>query len=246
MTLTIGAFSANNLTAQPLGYDQAEVYKGRTARTWTITGLFSSAEWLSLNSVYQTWRNARIEDADSVESGVVGTTVLFSGTGFGESWTNVACWFLEAPSANEQLGTYVSGSVTIVDANEKLAVLLKEKEDENEDLPDLGTITFGTAVVTLTSPPESLGDLPVLEPMAAGGDYVSGPLAPRDVLNVRGYTTPSGWDALVPWAKAALSVTPSTGDYWPTSAPTSTAEHRIVDGVKIVRYNVEMNVAVVK
>jgi hypothetical protein len=101
-------------------------------------------------------------------------------------------------------------------------------------------------VITLTRPPETLEDLPVLETMASGGDYVSGPLAPRSAMAVEGHTTAVGWAALVPWAKATLQTTPVIGAYWPTSAPTATAENKIVDGVKIVRYNVQINVAVVK
>jgi hypothetical protein len=245
MTVSIGAFSTGRLTAQPYGHDGEEVYKGRTARSWRVSGLLTAAEWTQLNSVYRTWRNARIADEDSAESGVVGTTVSFGGTGFGESWTNIPCWFISAPSS-EQLGAYVNATCEIVDAAEKLEILLKAKEDsEKDDIPDLGTITLGSTVITLTSPPETLENLPRIEPMAGGSDYILGPLAPRNALNIQGYTDAAGWTALVPWAKAQVSSGRNAGDYWVTSAPVATAEHKIVDGVKIVRYNVNIGISVI-
>jgi hypothetical protein len=247
MALSIGSFSATYLDAQPFGHDVSTVYKGYTARAWLISGLFTATEWNTLNSVYQAWRDLRIQDPDSVETQTVGTTVLFSGQGFGTSWSNIAVWFIEAPEAQQQVGDFVQGSVRVVDAAQKLQILLKEKEDaETEDLPNLGTITLGTTVITLTRPPETLENLPQLESMAAGGDYALGPLAPRSALNIEGHTTAAGWAALVPWAKAALSVSPVVGAYWPTSAPTAAAENKIVDGVKIVRYNVQISVAIVQ
>lgn len=245
MTVSIGAFSNNLLTAQPYGHDGEQVYKGRTARSWRISGLLTPAQWTQLNSVYRTWRSARINDEDSAESAVVGTTVSFTGTGFGESWTNIACWFISAPSS-EQLGAYVNATCEIVDAAEKLQVILKEKEEsEEDDLPDLGTITLGTTVITLTSPPETLENLPRIEPMASGQDYILGPLAPRDALNIQGHTTAAGWAALVPWAKAQVSQPRAAGQYWVNNPPTATAEHKIVDGVKIVRYNVSIGISVI-
>jgi hypothetical protein len=245
MTLSIGAFSAEYLTAQPYGHDVSTVYKGRTARAWLISGLFTAAQWNSLNTVYQNWRNLRINDPDSVESASIGTTVSFSGDGFGTSWSNIACWFLDAPEARDHAGDFVQGSVRIVDANEKLQVLLKE-EEESEDRPDLGTITLGTTVITLYKPPETLDNLPTLETMAAGGDYATGPLVPRLALEVDGYTTAAGWAALVPWARSALASTPTIGAYWPASPPTATAENKVEGGVKIVRYNVQIRVLVVQ
>ena len=245
MTVSIGAFSTNRLTAQPYGHDGDSVYKGRTARSWRISGLLSDTEWTQLNSVYRAWRDLRIEDEDSAKSGVVGTTVLFGGDGFGETWANIPCWFIAAPSS-EQLGGYVNATVELVDAAEKLEVILKEKEDsEEDDLPDLGTITLGTTVITLTSPPETLENLPRIEPMASGNDYILGPLAPRNALNVEGYTDAAGWAALVPWAKAQVSASRNPGEYWVTGGPTATAEHKIVDGVKIVRYNVNIGLSVI-
>ena len=43
MTLTIGAFSTNALTAQPFGYE-GDARQGLTARKWTISGLVTKAQ----------------------------------------------------------------------------------------------------------------------------------------------------------------------------------------------------------
>lgn len=127
MTITIGTFSCNTLTAQPYGYD-GEAQRGLTARAFRISGLLTRSEWSSLLSVYDGWRNTRINDEDSLKSQSVGTTVSLSSTAAnGVSFSNVACWFAEAPSG-EQLGAYVSASAVLVDAAQALAALLRERE----------------------------------------------------------------------------------------------------------------------
>lgn len=246
MALTIGAFSTNALLAQPFGYE-GEARQGLTARKWLVRGLLTSAQWVSLCSVYDTWRDTRITDADTADSGVVGTTVLFTGTGFGQTWTNVPCWFASPPSA-EQTGAYVDASVELVDAAQALQVLLREKEkaEQSRDLPNLGTFTLGGCTITLTSPPESYTDLPALALTANGSHYLSGPFTATRIRNIEGYTTASGWAALQTWCEASWAATPSVGDYYPTSAPTATAENIIEGGVKVVRYTVNITVAVVR
>lgn len=247
MTLTLGAFSTNYLTAQPFGHEERNTQEGMTARAWEISGLLSSEEWASLNSVYSTWRDARILDEDTRLSLITGTTVSFSGTGFGQSWSGIACWFVSAPSG-QQTGGYVNATCRIVDAAQQLEVIKKEiGSSTTEDLPDLGTLNLGGAIITLTKPPETLDDIPGLGTTAFGSDYILGPRVPRNALDVQGYTDASGWASLYSWAGTQLSQTSvSSGSYWPLSAPEATAEHKIVDGVKIVRYNVAIRVGVVR
>lgn len=244
MTITIGAFSSPGLlTAQPLDYDESKTYAGKAARSWTISGLLTEAEWVSLNDVYQAWRDVRILDADSVESGVVGTTINFSGTGFGQTWTNVPCWFLEAPSAR-QMGNWVDAKVRLVDAAEKLEVLLREKEEEeDEDLPDLGTIDIGGAIIKYTRPPETLAAMPTVEATSTGVDYIAGPLGAREVLDIEGTTNAAGWPLIQTWVKNTVASVPPSGSWFPITAPTATAKNKIVDGVKIVEYSVSLSLA---
>jgi hypothetical protein len=127
MTITIGSFSCNTLTAQPYGYE-GEARLGLTSRAFRVSGLLTASQWSALRNVYDTWRNTRITDDDSLKTESIGTTVSLSSTSAnGISFSNVACWFADAP-AGEQLGAYVSASATLVDATQALAVLLRERE----------------------------------------------------------------------------------------------------------------------
>jgi len=154
MTITIGTFTCSYLTTQPFGYE-GEARSGLTARTFQISGLLTPTQWQSLLSVYNTWRDTRLTDQDTALSGVVGTTTALTVSANGVSVSALPCWFAEPPSG-EQTGAYISASVTLVDAAQALAVLLREQEKSRQNsestIPSLGTVTLGSAVVTLTRP----------------------------------------------------------------------------------------------
>lgn len=248
MAITIGSFSFDTLTAQPFGYDETDTRAGLTARKWAITGLVKPSEWLALLGVYDTWRNARIQDPDSLASGSVGTTISFSGTGAGGIvWTGVACWFSSAPTA-EQSGAYLSISLELVDANEALTVLLRaqEKSEEDEDLPDFGTITIGSTIVKLTKPADSYGDGPSLELTASGEHYITGPLVVYKIKDVEGTTDLTGWDNIRSWYESQIITTPSQGNYFPISLPTATAQRRVINGIKETVYTVSIQLGLVR
>ena len=128
MTLTIGAFSTNALTAQPFGYE-GDARQGLTARKWSVSGLVTKAQWAALITVYETWRDLRITDSDTLLSGTVGSTVSFTGTGFGQSWSAISCWFTSPPSATPA-GVYLDASCELVDATQALQALLREAEKQ--------------------------------------------------------------------------------------------------------------------
>lgn len=131
MTVTIGSFSTNRLTAQPFGYE-GEARAGLTARTFRVSGLLTPAEWQTLVSEYNSWRSSRINDQDTLLSNSVGTTVsLTISSTNGLSVTGLACWFGDAPSS-EQVGAYVSASFVLVDAAHALAVLLAERTKQKQ------------------------------------------------------------------------------------------------------------------
>jgi hypothetical protein len=157
MTITLGSFTNARLTVQPFGYE-GEARDGLTARTFTIGGLLSSTQWQALVAEYNTWRNLRIADPDTLSSGTVGTTInLTISSTNGLSITNLPCWFVDPPSG-DQIGPFINATATLVDAAQALAVELRTQEksrQRSELLPDLGTLTFGSAVVTLTKPAET-------------------------------------------------------------------------------------------
>ena len=248
MTIQIGAFEFNRLTAQPFGYDESEVTLGRTARKWLITGLATPAEWLDLLTEYDTWRTARIENESPQSSGTVGTTIAFSGDGpGGQTWTNVACWFLAAPTG-EQSGSFISISCELIDATQSLEVILKDIETtaEEEDAPDLGTYSVGGATLTLTKPPDGFTDGPQLDLTASGVHYISGPKTATAVKRIEGTTDSGGWGSILVWYAGIVGSTPGIGNYYPIEPPSATADVRIVDGIKTTVYTVSLTLAQVK
>lgn len=243
MTITIGSFSTNSLLAQPFGYE-GEARTGLTARTFRINGLLTPTEWQALVSEYNTWRGTRITDADTLSSGTVGTTVGLTTTSTnGLSVSSLACWFSEAPSG-EQAGAYINATVTLVDAAQALAVLLREQEKSRQNseatTPSLGTVTLGSAVVTLTKPMETRQDGPSVALTATGVSYVTGPLAAHKVRQIEGYISSGTYSDLLSWYDTTIAAVPASTSWFPISAPTATAEVIISGGAKSTRYNVSI------
>jgi hypothetical protein len=244
MTITIGAFTCSYLTAQPFGYE-GEARSGLTARTFQISGLLTPTQWQSLVSVYNTWRDSRLTDQDTALSGVVGTTIALTASANGVSVSALPCWFAEPPSG-EQTGAYISASVTLVDAAQALAVLLREQEKSRQSseatLPSLGTVTLGSAVVTLTKPMDTRQDGPNVALTATGTSYVTGPLTSHKVRQIEGYITTGTFDNLLSWYDTTIAAVPAASSYFPVTAPTATAEVIISGGVKSTRYTVQLTV----
>jgi hypothetical protein len=242
MTVTIGSTTFGNLTAQPFGYEGTDVKEGMSARQWQISGLLKPSEWLNLVNTYNTWRSTRIQDTPTDVSLVVGTTIAFSGTGpGGSSWTNIACWFSEAPAA-EDAGAFLRVTVTLVDANQALEVKLKEKEatDTAEDLPDLGTITIGGTTLVLTKPMDSYGPGPTMELTASGTHLISGALVVYKIRDVEGTTDLTGWNNIRTWYEAQIVAKPLATSWFPVSIPSATAERKTINGVVSDVYTVSI------
>lgn len=245
MSISIGAFTTTKLLAQPYGYQETTTSDGLTARAWTVSGLLTPAEWQSLVSVYNNWRDARIQDPDSVAANSIGTTVSVTASANGISASGLACWFTSAPSG-EQAGRYIQASVSLVDAAQALQVELRrrEKGKSAEDRPALGTFTLGGCTLTLLRPPVTYQDVPQLALTAAGTSYVTGPLTATKVYALEGETNAAGWAALQTWFETTVSTTPAAGAYFPVQAPTATATNDVVNGLKIITYIVTISVGV--
>jgi len=247
MTITIGSFTCSFLTAQPFGYE-GEARTGLTARTFQISGLLTPAQWQSLLSEYNSWRNTRITDADTLLSGVVGTTVALTANANGVSVSALACWFADPPSG-EQTGAYISASVTLVDAAQALAVLLREQEKSRQrteaSIPNLGTVTLtrasGTSpIITLIKPMLTRQDGPSVALTATGVSYVTGPLVAHKVRDIEGYLSTGTFDNVLSWFDEIIAAVPASTSWFPISAPTATAEVIIDGGVKATRYTVTL------
>ena len=243
MTLTIGSFSTNALTAQPFGYE-GDARQGLTARKWSVKGLVTKAQWTALLSVYDTWRDLRITDADTLSSGTIGNTVSFTGTGFGQSWSAVSCWFVAPPSA-APAGAYLDASFDLVDATQALQVLLREQEKQRQAsealIPSFSTITLGTVTVTPLQPPDGYADTPQPELSAGGRHYFTGPLGATATRLVRAHVNATDYASLRSWFQTQTATTPASGVWYPVAFPVPTAEVIITGGAKSTRYTVEIS-----
>ena len=243
MTITIGTFTNSRLLVQPFGYE-GEARDGLTARTFRVGGLLSATQWQALVTEYNTWRNLRITDPDTLSSGTVGTTVnLTISSTNGLTVTNLPCWFVDPPSG-EQLGAYVNASATLVDAAQALAVVLRGEEknrQRNENLPALGTITLGSAVVTLTKPVLTRRNGPDASLTATGVSYITGPLAAHKLRDIEGHITTGTFDDVLSWYDTTISTRPAPGALFPVTAPTATAEVIVDAGVKKTRFTVQLS-----
>jgi len=241
--ITINGLTFTPLTAQPFGYE-GEARTGLTARTFRCAGLLTPSQWATLVGIYDTWRGNRITDADTLSSGTIGSTVaLTTGSINGLTVTALACWFTEAPTG-EQAGTYVSASCTLVDAAQALAVLLRQEEKARQGsearLPNLGTVTLGSAVITLTKPMETRRDGPTVAMSPGGTSIISGALVAHRVRQIEGYISSGTFADLLAWYDTTISSSPAAATWFPISEPTATAEIIITGGAKATRHSVSL------
>lgn len=243
MTFAIGGFtySGQNYVAQPFGYEETATRQGLTARKVRISVLLSAADWLDLTQEYDNWRDLRIEDPDSKTSLDVGTTIGVSLSANGLSWSNVPCWFIQAP-AGEQVGAYVQATVELVDADQALQVAIKE-DLLSRSRYYFGTYTLGGVTLNLLKPPETYQDTPQVSLTASGTSYITGALIATRVLQLEGDTDSQGWIDIRDWYESTVVLYPSVGDWFPITAPSATAEPDIVAGVRVDRYTVSVSLA---
>lgn len=242
MTITLGTFTCSTLTAQPFAYE-GTARTGLTARTFRISGLLTAAQWQDLLSNYNTWRDSRLTDADTLSSATVGTTIALTVAANGVSVSALACWFAEPPSG-EQVGPYINASVLLVDAAQALAVLLREKEKARQateaERPSLGTLTLGSATITLTKPLDTRQDGPSVSLTAGGTSYVTGALAAHKVRQIEGYISSGTYADLLSWYDTTIASVPASAAWFPIAAPQATAEVIISGGAKSTRYSVTL------
>jgi catabolite regulation protein CreA len=254
-TVTIGSNTYSYLDTQPTGYDEKDTEKGLTIRKWKVSGFLTQSEWTGLLTAYNSWRDARFNDPDSVATNSVGTTISFSTTE-PPAVSGVACWFTKAPQGTRE-GTLWNASAELVDAAQALAVALKQKDKDKEeevkdqDRVDLGTYTIQISgrpdvVLTLTAVPDAFQDAPQLNLTAQGTHYLSGPTGITNVKDLAGYTDATGWSNLQYWYAEIIKQPPARNSWFPITPPKASAENIITAGLKVVRYNITLTLAKVR
>jgi hypothetical protein len=243
MSITLGSIEITRLAGQPFGYESSRVYRGLTARRWDVSALLLPDEWDDLTGAYETWAALKASEGDPAETEVVGATLTFSCTGFGQSWTNIPVWFLTAPSA-AQRGIYVLAQFSVVDAAQQLALLLAEADESesgSDDEIEYGTATVAGVTLRLLQNPDEYDNGPTASPTATGTDLIEGPLFAWRVRNLRGWTNSQvNWETIRDWYPGAAAVRPSSGQWFPVEAPTMTRDRKRVDGTMTDRWIVSV------
>lgn len=242
MSVTIGGVTLKSLQAQPFGFEDTNTKGGLTARQWDIQGLVTGAEWAALLGVYDTWRNAKILEDPAEKTKVIGTTVAFSGSGYGgQTWSSIPCWFSKPPSGT-QVASMVSMQCVLVDAEQAIQVIIKaEADDEVDDSSiDYGNLILGGVLIKLTEYPDIFPNNPTVDLTAGGKHYITG--APVVVYGkqVRGEIAGTDLTALRHWYTTTVQSPPVPGSYYPTSAPEFSGFQKLVAGAPVLYYNVSM------
>jgi hypothetical protein len=225
LTLSYGgaSFTFPNLDQHPLAFDAVDVRRGRAPESLQPSGLLLKPQADSLLNLFRSWRTAKLAEEAPERTGTVGAVVLVTASGPGYSgasaWSNRAAWIdsIEKPS---QVGPFTRVGLTLVDANQALAVALRELEEgeEQEEALGLGTLSFGGAVVNLTARPDDIGNLPQPELSAAGAHVITGNLATVDLRNVQGWVTAAHLPTLESWVKTTAATPSPANNTWVPSA----------------------------
>lgn len=249
MPVTVGSLTIRALQDFPVAHG-GDSLQGRTARKFPVKAVLSPADWLTLNSIYTTWRNARINDPDTFQSLSVGTTVATSGQVYGYSWSNVAAWFSQPPAATP-LGGMVGVSFELIAAYDHLQLIKREKETAlqlDDTLADtFGTVTIGGITLTLISSPIDYEDVPRMELAGTGTSVIRGTLAASQVQKIQGWTHDSNAEqAIRDWYEATIASLPAAGDFWPISGPRFSHTPVIVSGARLTRTVVSLDLKQVR
>lgn len=245
VTVTFGTdsftFPNFSLVELPFTFDSTDVTRGRTAETLALTGLLLRADAEAVVDLYRAWRDARIIEEDPKKSGVVGTTVAVTGEGIGFDWTNVPCWFSQAPEIT-YAGVYARVAVSFVDAAQALEIMMEEKEDADEDGLNYGTLTLGGAVINLTSYPTSYTDFPQLDRNPVGIHVISGYLSLVEIQEVEGWVTQTHLPLLTAWLNSTVTTTPAANALFPVSWSRPEVEARKGG----ITFNIQMQLVKIK
>lgn len=248
LTYSTHTYTFPNLADHPVGWEETETTRGRVARQWAISGVVTREDAKKISDMFRAWQAARIADGDPNETGLVGVTAGFTGEAPGFAWTTaVPVWFSSAPQI-QMAGAFCRVSLSVVDAAEALAVLLAQKEDEveDEDVLELGTITFGSAVVNLRARPDGFTDLPTIALNPSGKHIVTGPLKLTKTLRIEGWVDEINLPLLEAWAETNTNTTPATNSYFLTEWSEPVADKRVQNGVMDIYYDVNFTVTKIR
>lgn len=246
MTVTVGALTVQKLAVVGGPYEEANTRQGVAAGAWDIEGILSSVDAAAVSNAFETWLATRVTENDSLLTGTTGTTVAFTGSFGGRSFSNVATWWDAAPSV-VPVGNKFRVSFRLVHAAETLAALLRGEElsRERDDAlaPTFSSITVGTVALTIVREPEGRDEGPTISTAATGTDLIEGPLRRVRVRNIVGYGPNAGrtdFDTLLAWYDTIIATRPAAGTWFPISPPTAEPQVIVNAGAKSTRYLISL------
>lgn len=246
MAVTLDASTYNSLKSRAISYEAENIQQGIAVRAWEVTGFVEASDAASISNLFEAWIATRKTEPDSLLSGNVGTTVDFTGSAGGRSWTNVPCWFSGAPVL-DPVGNVWQVSLTVIDAAQKLEADLRSqtltRERENAFAPTFSSITIGTVPLTIIQEPEGRGQGPSVTTAATGTDLIKGPLRRVRIRNIVGYGPNAGrtdFDTLLDWYDTIVTTRPASGTWFPISPPTAEPQIVVIDGVKVGRWVISL------
>ncbi|MFZ9061272.1 MAG: hypothetical protein ACO218_08630 [Steroidobacteraceae bacterium] len=248
MSITVGGLTIRALKGLPFAHS-GDSLSGRTARRWPVDCILSPADWLTLDGIYTTWRTARLADQDTMVSLAVGSTVSTSGQIWGLSWSNVPAWF-SSPPIPTAAGAMVGVSFELVDATQQLAVMLREQEIGTQVADNdstYGTLSVGGLTLNLTAEAPGFDGGPSMELAATGTHVIRGPLLATKVRRVQGWThTAAADDTIRAWFESTIATTPAVGDWFPVSPPQVEQTPVIVNGARVTRFTISLELRQVR
>lgn len=241
MGVTIDELELSRLVVLPLAWDEVNVRNGIVAREWEFDGLLSAADAAAVQDLFANWAATRAGEAGP-STGEIGTTVAFSGAAAGITWEEVPCWFSAAPTTPRIGGKYRC-NFRLVDAEQAVAAEMAQLERAADEELDYGTFTIAGVELTLLEQPEGFSNGPSVDLSAAGTDVITGPLAVRDLLQIRGYTTDAtAWTTIKTWYRSRVSTRlMAPGTWYPVSPPAMQMERRAEGGEPTVRYLIDVD-----
>ena len=240
-------FTVPELLEYPHGYDATDARRGKVAETLTFTTLLRPSQLATVKTLYAAWNAARLVQEPPERTGVVGATATVNATGPGFTWTNRAAWFNDVVSS-PAAGGYLRTTIALVDANQALAVILRDLEEAEEEYEalSLGTITLGSAVINLTAQPDVLEPPPAPNLSPAGAHVLTGPLVAIERREVRGWVTAANLTNLRAWFNTTVAATPATGAWFPTGSLQPEARQKRNGGVVSIVYDVSLSLVKIR
>jgi hypothetical protein len=133
----------------------------------------------------------------------------------------------------------VIASCTVVDAAQRLAVILAEAAEESDSDTEFtyGTFVLGGQTLTLLEDPYGFDSPPSVALTDTRNDLIEGSAVARRTMNIKGWTSDAGaWAAIRTWYEGQAIATPTQGSLFPVSVGPMEKDVKTIAGVPTTRF----------